>query len=446
MELSQLADRVETLLHSYRYDDYEIMVGKSNSLSIEVKEGDVDSFKASEPVGVGLRLLRDNSMGFSFSTSFAPADLTAMIQNAAVSAGAQTPDSCCNLPTAPDRYPFLQGMIDTELSAISKRDKVARALALEQLCLSQDKRLKRVRKATYSDSTFAVHLRTSTGIDAGYAGTSVSSSVAVLAEDHGDSQLGWDFAFSPRYDGIDITALATGAAHKAVRLLGARKIETLNCPVILDNHAVTEILEVLASSFLAENVKKGKSLLVDKCGSFIASPLVTVIDDGLRFEGAATSPFDGEGVPHQSTCLIRDGILQGYLYDSFWGRKSGYPSTGNGVRNGVKGLPHLGITNLFLENGTTEPGEMLRGIQRGVLLVNLMGMHTANPISGDFSVGASGFLIEQGEITLPVKEIVLSGNLLDLLNKVESVGNDLRFFGSVGAPSLRVSELAVSGS
>jgi len=160
----------------------------------------------------------------------------------------------------------------------------------------------------------------------------------------------------------------------------------------------------------------------------------------------ATAPFDGEGVPCRDNVVVEEGRLLKFLYDSYCGCKDGCESTGNAVRGGAKGLPHMGVTNFFIENGTTPAVQLLAGINRGILLTDVIGMHTANAISGDFSVGAAGFLIENGVVTVPVKGIAISGNIQELFRAVEGVGDDLRFFGTVASPSLLLGALDVSGA
>jgi PmbA protein len=257
--------------------------------------------------------------------------------------------------------------------------------------------------------------------------------------------MGWDFGFSNSFAGVDVAVIAKNASDKAVGLLGARKIPTMRCPAVLDNHVATEILEVLAPAFLAENVLKGKSLLSGKVGQEIFSPRLRIRDDGTLSGGMATAPFDGEGVPRQNSVLVEEGRLKGFLYDTYHARKSGTVSTGNATRSSSKSPPVMGASNFFIDKGDTPFPALLQGIDRGVLLTSVMGMHTANPISGDFSVGAAGFLIENGVVTAPVKGIAIAGNILDLFKCVEMVGNDLRLFGVVGSPSLRIAVLDVSG-
>lgn len=440
-----MLNTVEPLLNGRDLDGWEIMAGHSRNLSIEVKDQKVDTFRCSEPVGLSVRLLKGRGLGFSYSTSLAEADLIQMIDNALIGAATQTPDEYNSLPDALP-LPRLEGLYDETLRSVPEGEKILRAMDLERLTLAADPRLKRVRKSSYGESDFAVAIRNSLGVSAGYRGTSVSSSIAVIAEFEGDSQMGWDFGFNTRFDGVDVSRIAAEAARKATSLLGAGSIPTMRCPVIFDSHVAGEVLGVLAPSFLAESVQKGKSMLAGKLGERPFSPILCLRDNGILAGGMATAPFDGEGVSCQDTLLVEDGVLRAFLYDSYCGRKDGCSSTGNATRGGVRGLPHMGVSNFYIENGSTPAAAIMDGISRGIFLTDVIGMHTANPISGDFSVGASGFLIEKGVVTGPVKGIAVAGNIMELFAIVEAVGDDLRFFGTVASPSLRIESLDVSGT
>ncbi|HYS44384.1 MAG TPA: TldD/PmbA family protein [Geobacteraceae bacterium] len=444
MDFKQTADKIESLLRGRPLDGWEIFQVASRNLSIEVKEQKVDTFTCSAPAGVSIRVLTAGRMGFSFSTSLDEADLGNMIDNALVGAENQTADEFLGFPL-PEAYPDIPGLFDEGLSLVGETEKIERAVALERLTLASDPRVKRVRKASYGESSYEVAIRNSLGVAGSYGGTSVSCSVSAVAEEGGDSQMGWDFGFSTGFAGVQVEEIAGRAAAKAAGLLGARKIPTMRCPAILDNYVATEILEVLAPAFLAENVQKGKSLLAGREGARLFAPCLRIRDDGTLAGGMATAPFDGEGAPRRNTVIVEDGVLRGFLYDSYCARREGKSSTGNAARGGVKGPPRMGMNNFFIENGPAPAGALLEGIARGILVTSVMGMHTANPISGDFSVGAAGFLIENGAVTVPVKGIAIAGNILDLFGNVEKVGDDLRFFGSVGSPSLRIAALDVSG-
>jgi PmbA protein len=437
-------DDLERRLRGRSFDAYEICLGSSRTLSVEVKEGAVDTVRVAAPTGASIRVLSGGSLGFSFTTSFDTTDLERMLDNAAAGARYQTPDPCSLLP-GPGPFPDVGELRDRTLDTRPTEEKVSVAREMERLALEQDPRIKRVRKSAYSESVATVMLRNSLGIDGAYDLSSVSCSISAVAEEGGDAQIGWDFNSGHFFRELDPDSVARAAARKALQLLGAGPVPSMRCPAILDPYVATEMLEVLAPAFLAENVMKGKSLLKGREGSAIASPLVRIVDDGTLAGGLATTPFDAEGVPHRCTPLVTDGVLDGFLYDTYHGARMGHPSTGNAVRGGVKGLPALGTTNLFLCPSATPADQLLYGIDRGIYLTDVMGMHTADPISGDFSVGASGILIENGRLTTPVKGIAIAGTILDLLSRIDAVGDDLRFFGGVGAPSVRLSALDVSG-
>jgi len=446
-DLTPYANQVAALLDAKKPDAFEVALTRSRELSVEARNGKLDAFRCAEPFGVAVRVKIGSGLGFSFATSLDEAPLARMVEGAIVAATMQTPDPYCVLPAQlPLAYPVLPGLYDPAFAATPDQDKVERALDLERRVLAQDPRVKRVRKCSYSESVYQVLVLNSLGVQAQYQGSQLSLSASAVAEGEGGAQMGWDFGFSHRLDGVDPEVVAAGAAGKAVGLLGARPLATMRCPVVLDRQVAAQLLEVLSGSFLGENVHKGKSRLAGRTGERVFSAKVSVRDNGLLENGQGSAPCDGEGVPQQDTPLVSHGVLQGFLYDSYWGNRLGARSTGNSVRGGVKGPPRLAVHNLHLETGGSAPEELRAGIGRGVLITEVLGMHTANAISGDFSVGAAGYYLEGGELVHPVKGIAIAGNLFELFNNVELVGNDLRFFGSVGSPSLRVGELDVSGS
>lgn len=438
------AEQVEALVKGKGFDAYEIFVAASRSLTIEVRNKGVELFRFSEPVGVALRVLSGGSVGFSFSTSLQRDDLLRMVDNAQISAATQASDLCSVLPE-PEAWKSMSGLFDPLLSTVETDDKIQRALELEEKVQALDPRIVRVHKATYNESTRHILITNSHGLSGTHAATSVSSSVSAVAGVNGDSHLGWDYDFGASFDSVDVDRIAKGAVARAVGLLGARKIPTMRCPVLLDNYVASQILDVLAPSLLGDNVRKGKSLLKGRLGSEVFSPHITIRDDGTDVRGAGAAPFDGEGVPHRPVFLVEKGMLQSFLYDTCSGRKDGCLSTGNAVREGVRAVPRPGASNLLVEAGTVPVSDILAGIERGVVITEVMGMHTANPVSGDFSVGASGFLVEKGKITIPVREIAVAGNIVDLFATVEAVADDFRFFGTIGSPSLLVGSLDISG-
>ncbi len=260
--------------------------------------------------------------------------------------------------------------------------------------------------------------------------------------------MGWDADGSRFLKDISFEDVGINAAKRAVQMLGSKKINTIKAPVILDNSVAAEFLGVFESSLTAESVQKGRSLLTGKVGQKVLSSKINLIDSGLIPRRLGTRPFDDEGVPTSDKVLIKDGFLQGYLYNTYTAKKDRVSSTGNAVRGGYTGLPGVGITNLYFkavsESFVMPFKNLLSSMDKGLYITEAMGIHTANPISGEFSIGVSGLWIESGEIKFPVKEAVISGDILSLFQKIEAFGDDLRFYGNIGTPSLLIGAIDIS--
>lgn len=444
MEINEIKELILKEVRSKGLKEFDIYINSSSSLSIESKGGKVDSFEASKVTGASLRVFNSGRQGFSYCTEFSNDGIRRMVDEAALSSRHTTPDEFRILPEAAASIPSIS-VYDAGMKDVPEEEKIERAMAIESAALSFDKRMKRVRKADYSETEYESLIFSSRGMDVSHRGTYCSASVSALAEEGAESEMGGDYDFSRFYDGLDVELVGRRAAENAVMLLGGKRIKTVKCPVVFENSVSSDFLGVLASSFIADSVQKGKSLLAGKVGMAIASPILDVFDDGLYPGGIGTAPVDGEGVARQRTPLVEGGILKGYLYDTYSAAKERVRSTGNAVRPGIKAPPSCGLTNLYIEKGGLSKDDLLNKAGSGLLVTEVMGMHTANPVSGDFSVGAAGIWIENGEKAYPVKGIAIAGNIIDVLNCVTAVGDDLRFFGKIGAPSLLISELTVSG-
>jgi PmbA protein len=275
--------------------------------------------------------------------------------------------------------------------------------------------------------------------------TYVSASILAVAEQGEHAETGWDYGFSPFFDQLDIDSIGANAASRAVGGLGARPIKSMNVPAILPPWVASDVVQALSESFLADNVQKGKSMLMDRLGEAVFSSHVTIVDDGLYSGGMATSPFDDEGTICQQNVLVSKGLIQGFLYDQCTANKENRDSTGNAGRHGIKTPPGVQTTNFYIQRGAFDQDALLSSVAAGLMVTDIMGMHTADPISGDFSVGATGLWIDKGEAVFPVKGIAISGNLMKLLRNVDGVGTDLKFYGPFGSPTLRVSSLNIAG-
>jgi len=416
----------------------------SRARKYEARENRLDAISFSDTLVLGLRVFRSNRMGFSYGFVGDDADLERMAKEAAFCAESSDPDDAYGLPDV-DVPPADISLYDPATESVSEEEKRDFTQSLEAEAVARDPRMKRVRTASLQETVSDVSLMNSRGVSLSRRESRCFAFVEAIAEAGAEGQAGYGFGFARSLRGLDAGAIAGEGADRALRMLGAVRPKTGEYRVVLENGAAAELIEVLAPSFLAPQVAKGKSMLANKLGERVASEAVFVNDDPQDSAGSGAEPFDGEGVACRKQELISGGILCGYLSDSFWGRKINVKSTGSCRRSGGKTPPAVGASNLCLPSGSFSPDKLLAAAYDGILLTEFMGIHTADPVSGDFSVGASGIRIEGGRLAEPLHGFAVSGNILDLLEKVESVGNDFRWFGDIGAPSLLVARIAVGG-
>jgi PmbA protein len=309
---------------------------------------------------------------------------------------------------------------------------------MERTILEYDSKIKTTRNCELQETEIESVILNSTGLRAEAKRTLYTLMAMCVARDEDEaSWFDWSWADSLR--GLDGMALGKIIAQRAVSLLSSKQIDTGVYEGILTPGASCDLLDILASSFLAENLYKKKTRLAEKPGTKCFSPLLSITDSGLT--GMGSFPFDGEGVPSRVNHVVTEGIFNGFLYDGYYGRKFGKPSTGNAERTGIKDPPASAPRGFFIEKGKDDLNDPALD---GVVIAELMGTHTANPITGDFSLGATGYL-KKGGSTTPFTGVILSGNLFELLNNVKGVGTDLTFYGTHGSPTLYVEGLKISG-
>jgi PmbA protein len=233
------------------------------------------------------------------------------------------------------------------------------------------------------------------------------------------------------------------AAQRTLRRLGARKVKTAHVPIVFDPLVAASILEHIFEGVNGDSVYRGASFLAGKLGEKIAAEGVTVIDDGTIPGGFGTSPFDGEGIPTRRTLVIENGVLKSYLLNTYTAKKLGLQTTANAWR-GLAGTPGIGPGNYFLQPGSKTQQEIIAGIPDGLYVTEFLG-HGVNLVTGDYSRGASGLWISGGELTYPVEEITVAGNLKEIFRNITEIGNDLEFRGAVASPTIRIDGLTVGG-
>lgn len=416
----------------------------ADSLTIEVSENQLEMLKLAKDTGIGLRIIsKTGAVGFAYSTVIETDEIKQLAVQALDNSRKSFADSHHNLPRPATERPFIE-LLDPRLSATPVEEKILLAHRAEAAAKQFDSRITKAERCLYQDAQYGVALANSNGLSkyyrAGYCGLYSS----VLAAQQSDIQSGMALSYKRYINELNPEAVGCEAARQAMLLLGAKSISPARTTVILSPYVAANFLSVLVPSFSADFVQKGKSMLQGKLGEKVISANLSIIDDGTLNNGIATAPIDGEGVPTQRTQLVDRGVVKSYLYNSYTAARDGARSTGNGIRNSFKSVTDVGPTNVFIEAGDKDPETLVSELDNGFYITSVMGLHTANPISGDFSLGASGVWIRDGRFAHAVRGIAIAGNILELFSKVEAVGSDLQFFGSQGCPSLKISDITVS--
>lgn len=428
-------------------DQAEVYFSSSKAVQIDALNQKVEAVKEVHDQGLGIRIIKNKKLGFAFTSDLDPFVIEKTIEQAIANAKNSEPDEFNSLPlpqtaSLPEKLNLYDKQIDE--TSISKKTKLA--LKMEETAYKTDKRVKKTEKVTYSDSAAEVRIVNSNGIDSTCKSNRCGAVAQIIATQDGEMEYGFGLDYVKKLKDLDPVKIGKEAAHRACQLLGAKTIKSQKIPIVLDPEIAAELLEVLASPLTAEAVQKGKSLFFGKTGKAVAADGLTIIDNGKLENAIGTAPFDDEGVSTQETKLIEKGILRNYLFNTYTANKGGTKSTGNAQRGSFMGTPDTGPTNLYISKGIRSPKSIINSVKKGLHVTRVMGIHTANPISGDFSFGAAGIMIENGEKTHAVRGITIAGNLIEILMQIEEVGLDLRFFGSVGAPSLLISNISISGA
>ncbi|NLY51714.1 MAG: TldD/PmbA family protein [Firmicutes bacterium] len=442
LEMQDLARTVLRLAESSR-QEVEVYTIKQRSLRVEVTDGEVETLREASQTGVGIRVIDRGRLGMAFTTRLDRESLKDAVQLAAANAQSSAADEFNRLPDPKPVEPM--ALLDPKLAELPVDVKIDFAKKVESAARGYDPRVTKVRQASYGDGVYEIGIANSRGVDVGYQGGYCATSLMVVAEADGQAETGWTYDFSRSFEGLDPVRVGREAAARAVEMLGAGSLATCRVPLILAPDVAAEFLEILGPALTAEAVQKGKSVFAGKLGEVVGSKELTLIDSGLLPQGIATAPVDDEGVPSQDTTVLEQGVLKTYLYNTYSAAKDGVESTGNGVRPSFRGALTSGTRNFYIPPGKLSQEELMGQVGRGLYVTSVMGMHTANPISGEFSVGAAGLWIENGRPARPVRGIAIAGNLIDLMKRLVAVGSDLRFYGSVGSPSLVVEGITVSG-
>lgn len=445
-EVGALLDRALEILSATGADGGEVYYQDTRESAASVVDQRVESVETKQERGIGLRLFRDGRVGFSFTPDTSPEGM----QEAAGRAAAMLPhvdaEPAMAVPS-PEWTPFDLANEDPRLATVPMEEKVDMARRIESCARRFSSRVKRVRDSRYADIQGGCWIANSAGIRCGYTLSRAIGTIELVAVDREETQTGVGSGFALGLDQLEPDAIGIEAASRAINKLGGESIPTRRTEVVLDPEVVAGVFGTLATALHADQVLKGKSLFQDRLGQRVAREGVTLLDDG-RLPGAMnTAPVDGEGIPTRRTPLIDRGVLSGFLHCHYTARKMGVGRTGNGQRSGYLATPHIGANTLTLKSTGVNRKTLLAMVARGVYVAEVLGLHTIDPVSGDFSLGAAGWEIENGSLIRPVQKMGLAGNVRELLQSIAAVADDVRFFAAGPAGSTVLLEgISISGS
>ena len=448
MKLEEVARRAVEAATDAGATDAEAWVEEATSRRIRVYEGEVESLSDAGGRGVGVRAFVDGRSGYAYGTDLSEAAIGEVAGAARAAAEAADPDEYDGLPDEFGSTP-VEGLASPALREWSTERKVDLALAVERAARARPG-VTQVENAIYADADGSVALANSRGFTAAYDATQAWAYASAFAGEGADLMTGLGVELGRDPGELDPEAIGAEAAERARALVGARQPESRRCPVVLDAFVAASFAGFIGSMLSAEAVQRGRSLFADREGDEIADPAVALTDDGTDPGGPSSAPFDGEGSPSRRTPLIGDGRLLTYLFDVRTARRGGGTTTGNASRGSYRSPPSVGTTNLMLEPGSHDLEGLFQAAGEGLFVTDVAGLHSGvNPVSGTFSVGASGRLIEGGEPGTPVRELTIASDLVSMLLAVREVGSQARwvpFGGSVKAPPILVGEMAISGA
>jgi len=431
----------------------EVYVARGTETEVSAYEGEVESLTQADSSGVGIRVVvgeadgAGSQVGFAWAGSLDPEVIAATLADARDNARFATPDPDVVL-AVPDGVEAVElDQWDDGVGSTPMEKKIALAIELERATRAADPRVRQVSSADYSDSRAEVALASTTGISSWRRRTSASLSVDAIVGEGAETQTGGGFSVGRGPSDLVPDEAMDDAVLRATRMLGAQKAPSAHCTVVFDPRVVSTLLGVIASALSGEAVVKGRSFFAGRIGETIATSGITLVDDPTDTRAYGAASHDGEGLACRRNVLITEGVLRMFVYDTVSARRAGTVSTGSAVRGGFAGTPGAGCRALLLSPGTKGHDEILASVGDGLYVQSISGIHSGvNTVSGDFSVGAEGLLIEGGALAQPVREVTVASTLQRMLQSVVEIGGDLRWLpGTAAGQTLAIADMALSG-
>ena len=428
------------------FSEYEIYYSERKSFSVNIYKEQIEKYQNSETSGFGFRGIYNGKMGYYYSETVDESIIPEVISTAKINAKLLENDEKEFIYEGSSKYPDLD-LYNTNLNKLTANDKIDLALKMEKAAYTYDKRITAVNTSLINTGDSSVYIANSKGMELSDKQNYAVAYIGIMAQENNSVKESGEIWIGNDVSSFNPINLANTAVKKVISSLCGNSVKSNTYKTIIKNEVVADMLQVFSSAFLADNVQKGFSLLSGKLGEKIYSSKITICDYPLLDNGYATTPFDSEGVASYNKEVVKNGVLKTYLHNLKTANKDGVKSTGNGFKSSFRGTVGVSTTNFFIQNGNMEFENLLLDVDNGLLITDVAGLHSgANSISGDFSLAAEGFLIENGKITTPIEQITIAGNFYNLLSYVKEIGNDLKFNSSaIGSPSLAFDSIQVAG-
>ena len=424
----------------------DVVMLESDSFFVAARMGEVEKISQAHEKRLGLRLFFGSSSASASTSDISRSAIERLVEDTSQMARATAQDPYSGLPAAEALARTIPDvdLLDDEARSVSVDEKIQMALETEKSALGFDSRITNSEGAEFSNQYGRVIYASSQGFSGEYHGSTFGQSVAPIASSSGSMQRDYWYSSNRKFSRLESPkSVGEKAARRVLRRLGARKIKTCQVPVVFDSETAASLLRNLSSALSGYSLYKGASFLMGKLDTVIASDLVTVVDDGTIPGALGSRPFDSEGLPTRKKTVVDRGALRSYLLDTYSGKKLGMASTGNASRS-VGEPPGVAPTNFYLSPGIHSAEQIIASVKQGFYLTELIGFGV-NLVTGDYSRGAVGIWIENGELTYPVEEVTIAGNLKEMLQNIEMVGNDLEMRGRIAAPTIKISQMTVAG-
>jgi PmbA protein len=424
-------------------DAAEVFLESNRNLSVNVLNGEIETIEEASTQGVGFRVFVEGKMGFSHCNDFSNKSLEDTIGRAIAFARLSTPDEN-NILTDIKEFTAIDKLFDYGISEVSMDEKIAMALELEKITL-QKPGISKSSGAGYGEGESEIFIANSNGILKSYKSSGCSIGVYVVAEKGDQKNTGGESCSRVFFkDLVSLEEIAATASKKAIELIDPVMINTQRAAVIFDPGVARSLIGGIITAINGERVLQGASFLKDHLNKQFASQLLTITDDGTKPGSLGSSPFDGEGVPTIKNTIVENGVLKSFIYNTNVAKRAGVKSTGYASRGGFSSLPGIGTHNVYLASGTHTQEDIIKATRKGLLLKEVTG-YGIDPVTGNFSGGASGLWIVNGEIAHPVKGVTIAGRASDILNAIDMMGNDIDMNRTFAAPSFRVAEMQIGG-